>query len=188
MHVRALHIRGMHVVDDSTQFVVALLDSPLIHPDTGEIVGFFVLPVHGFVTGPLFLSTLDIIQWGTVIHIRSEDVLAPPSELVRLQEHLLDRRTFLGQLIRVRPGGRTLGRCSDVQFDTDSYKVEWLFPRRWLLRIDPIPSSEVIEVTSKAIWIRPPIRTVADRTSVTDEQVKHAVHIDPAPAVTMRKD
>ncbi|MEQ1849449.1 MAG: hypothetical protein ABL890_02570 [Candidatus Peribacteraceae bacterium] len=163
MHVRASHIRGMHVVDDSTQFLVGLIDHPLIQPDTGTIIGFFVLSVQGMGDSILFLSTLDIVQWGTVVHIRSEDVLAPPHELVRLEESLHERRTILSQPIRVRPGGVTLGRCVDVQFDTATYFIEWLFPRRWYLMRDPIPVTEIIEVTKNAIWVKPPLRVLPEK-------------------------
>lgn len=185
MHVRASHIRGMQVVDDSTQYTVALLDDPLIQPDTGEILGFFVHALVGE-GGMQFLQTIDIVQWGTKVHISSADVLAPLEELVRLQERLADARTMLYQPIRVRPGGRRLGRCMDVQFDTKISMVEWLFPKRWFFFRDPIPATEIIEVTSNAIWVKPLLRPI--KKEITEEQKTEALPaIDPAVATMQRK-
>lgn len=168
----------MQVVDDSTQYAVGMLDDPLIEPDTGKIAGFFVQTLGLSPESTLFLNVLDITQWGTKVHIAREDVLSPPGELVRMESAMQDPRTMLGQQIRIRPGGITIGRCVDVQFDTKRFVVEWMFPRRWFFMRDPVATTEIIEITRNAIWVKPPIRPVT-------ADVKRAVRGDPAmePAV-----
>lgn len=159
MHVRFSQVRGTPVVDDSTQFMLGVLTDPLIHPDTGRIEGFFVAGS----AEELFLSCHDIVAWGMQVHIKNADKLGPPSDFIRLQKLLEDPRTFLGQLIRTEETRRTLGVCTDVQFDTRHFIVEWLFPRRFFLIRQPIPASDVGEVTPEAIWVKDPLRPMKEK-------------------------
>lgn len=161
MHMRAFQAQGTQVIDDSTQQTLGVISDPLIDPDTGRIVGFFVLPLM-IGEGELFLQSTDIASWGTRIHVLSVDRLGPPEDYVRLQKHLQDPRTFLGQKIRTKPGGRSLGTLDDVQFNTRTFAVEWLFPRKLFFIRQPIPVTEVLEVTEEAIWVRDPIRPVKE--------------------------
>jgi uncharacterized protein YrrD len=163
MHVRASSIAGMPVLDDQTQEVVGFLRDPLIHPDTGRVEGFFVVPSFPLAEGDeLFLSGVDIIGWGTKVHVRSGDRLSPPHELIRLQPLLHEHRQFLGQAIITRGSKRKLGTCADVQFDTRHFMVEWLFPRKYLFLRQPLPATDILEVTSRAIWMRDPLKPARD--------------------------
>jgi hypothetical protein len=158
MHVRSSSASGMPVVDDETLEVVGFLREPLIHPDNGRIEGFFVTPAPSSLSGEeLFLPALDIIGWGTKVHIRSIDRLSPPGELIRLQPLMTDNRRFLGQNIKIKGTKKLLGVCADVQFDTRHFVVEWLFPRKFLLQQQPLPASDIAEVTKQAIWMRDPL-------------------------------
>ena len=157
MHVRASLVRGIPVVDDTTQEVAGYLLGPLIDPDSGKILGFFVSPVQSAFS-ELFLMPVDIIGWGTKVHVRSADRLSPPGDLIRLQDAFADPRTFLGQTIRSEKLRRSLGRCVDVQFNTRHLHIEWLFPRKFLFVRQPIPASDVMEVTEAAIIVREPMR------------------------------
>jgi hypothetical protein len=47
-----------------------------------------------------------------------------------------------------------LGRCRDVQFDTTTFHMEWLMPRRWLRWKPGIPTSSIVKVTRDAIVVR----------------------------------
>ncbi len=157
MHIRQSFARGMQVVDDSTQQTVGVLDEPLIDPDNGRIAGFFVLPVY-LGESRLFLQSTDIVSWGTRVHVLSEDRLGPPEDFIRLSERLHDPRPFLGQVIRVAGTGRSIGTLDDVQFNTRHFMIEWLFPRRWLFVRQPLPASDIVEVTEAAVWVRDPIK------------------------------
>jgi len=186
MHVRASHIRGMQVIDESTQYTVGMLDQPLIEPDTGKILGFFVFSFGLGTEATLFLPSIDILRWGTKIWVASSDVLSPPHELVRLKAALSDPRTVIHQPIRIRPGGTKVGICSDIQFDTKSFITEWLFPRRWFFARDPIPTTEIIEITSGAIWIKPPLRP-SKAPAKTEEMTTPTLGVESAGASTMRE-
>ncbi|MSR68035.1 hypothetical protein EXS65_04430 [Candidatus Peribacteria bacterium] len=174
MHLRWSQISGMPVIDDQTQEIVAFLRDPLIDADSGRVLGFYVLAGSGI----LLLSTADILSIGTKVHIGSREKLSPPEELVRLQSILDDPRSFLGQTIRNRETGRTLGKCVDLQFDTHHFSIEWLFPRKFLFFRKPIPASEILEVTVDAIWIKNPLRPGEERV---DEKAKTAAGLLVAP-------
>ncbi len=161
MHMRASQAQGTQVIDDSTQQALGIIDDPLIDPDTGRIVGFFVLPVM-MGEGELLLQTSDILSWGTRVHVLSQDRLGPPEDFVRLKKRLEDPRAFLGQTIRTQEAKKSLGMLDDVQFNTRNFAVEWLFPRKLFFIRQPIPVTEVLEVTEEAIWVRDPIRPVKE--------------------------
>lgn len=179
MHVRASSVAGMPIVDDARQEMLGILGKPLIHPDSGKIEGFFVHP-HGTGMVPAFLSASDIVAWGTQVHVREGDRIAPVADIVRLQPMLADPRTFLGEPIRVTETKRSLGRCVDVQFDTRRFVVEWLFPRRWYFMWDPVPASEILEVTSEAIWVREPLRALPGELGARASSPDGVVETTPA--------
>ncbi len=156
MHIRASMCRGMPVVDDATQDTVATLDDPVIDPDTGNIQGFFVSAV--FSRDALFLQTSDIVGWGMQVHIRNADRLTPPDELIRLQRFFEGGRTVLGQSILTRGTKMRLGTCADVQFNTHHFTLEWLFPRKFFFYRQPVPVTEIYEVTKDAVWVNDPLR------------------------------
>lgn len=175
MQVRSSAIRGMPVVEDGTLARIGSVSSPLIHPDTGAIEGFFILADHPEVMGEMFLSSIDILAWGTSIHVRSIDRLAPPDDLIRLRERFLDPRRVLGQTIRVVGSGRRIGWCADVQFDTRRMMIQWLFPRRFFFFRSPVPATDIVEITPEALWIRDPLRDVKESLPTPQAQLSEVL-------------
>ena len=154
MHVRLSSSIGLPVVDQDDE-ALGLLSGVLVDPDRGKVEGFFV-QVPGFIgSHALFCSSLDIITWGTMIHVRDREVLSPAEDRVRLQSLLKDERTVLGQKV-VTESGVCLGKCKDVQFDTEKMEITWLFPKRFFRWGTAIPVQEIIEVTKKSIIVKDP--------------------------------
>jgi len=166
MHVRFSTCRGLEVQSDSTHEFVGRLNDVLIVPDTGKIEGFFVRAVH--IGGTPFLSAIDIVQWGGHVHVSDPEAIYPAEERIRLQSLLEDNRRIIGQVIRTE-AGITIGRCMDVQFDTETMHCEWMFPRKWWRWQTPVPISHVIEVRSDAIIVREqemPVREIVEQKSI----------------------
>ncbi len=161
MHVRWSDVATLPVIDDQAQEIVAFLSDPLIDADSGRILGFYVVSGSGL----LLLSTADILSIGTKVHIRSVEKLSPPDELIRLKTTIDDDRFFLGQKIRNRETGCTLGTCADVQFETHHFSIEWLFPRRFFFFRNPVPVGDILEVTNDAIWVKSQIRSGKERVN-----------------------
>ena len=175
-------IRGTPVTDEQSQQTLGLLSGILPEPDTGAIVGFFVA-TRGF-GHPLFLQSSDILSWGTRVHVRDADRLAPAGELIRVAKIIEYGRPVLGQRI-VAKSGAVLGTCSDVQFDTRHFQLEWLFPKRFFLERLPIPASDILEVTKYEIVVRDPLKPKPLADAIGEEAVKVLGEVAPsAPAAS----
>lgn len=161
MQVRISTYMGALVLEESSGEPLGTLAGVLIHPDTGKVEGVFVQVNDGFSSGLLFCRALDIIRFGTSVHIRSAGALCDPSEIVRLQSLLEDGRTVLGQQVRTE-SGQKVGRCRDVQFDTESLLLEWIFPKRWFRWKRGIAVSDILEVRSDVIIVRDEKRPVVE--------------------------
>ncbi len=185
MHLRSSQIRGIPVIDDGSQQIAGFLNAPFIDPDTGRIFGFFVFSAMIGVSD-LFLQTPDIVAWGTRVHVRSADCLSPPEELIRLRSFFEDPRRVIGQTIRTKETNRKLGICSDVQFNTRHFMTEWIFPRKFFIARQPLPMTDVLEVTPEAIWVKDPLRPQKIEVPA-EESVMSAVLPDVLPAVQTRR-
>ncbi len=144
---------GLPVTDEEATDALGKLSGIVLQPDTGKIEGFFVQGGGLWPGQQLFLSSLDILRWGTHVSVRSADVLGPSEDRIRVQSLLAQARPILGQPIMTE-NGRVLGRCADVQFDTEHFDVQWLFPRRWLRWGVALPVSQIIEVRKDAVIVR----------------------------------
>ncbi len=164
MQVRFTLSTGTAVTEDDAPFMLGTIADILIHPDTGRIEGFFVRTGGVFHGATLFLASLDILRWGTRVTVRDPDALSPPEDRIRLQALLEDPRRVVGQPMRTE-SGKYLGRCRDVQFDTNTFIVEWVFPRRMLRWGVPIPLNQVLEVRKHAIVVRDTAMPVSDRAA-----------------------
>jgi len=153
MHIRFTHCKGLPIVEEHSQQPAAFVSDILIQPDTGTVEGFFV-QVKGFLhSETLFLSAMDITHWGRMIVIRDRDVLAPLEEHVRLQALFAEGRSVIGQPVQNEEGKR-LGRCRDIQFETKTFRVEWLFLKNFFQWSRPLPVTSIIEVKPDAIVVR----------------------------------
>ena len=153
MHVRFSTCIGIPVIEEMADEGIASINGILIHPDTAFVEGFFVTIPSFLRTEELFLSSSDIIHWGMSVHIRTADVLAPLEDRVRLAALVEEGRTVLDQRV-VGEGGRVIGTCRDVQFDTRVFHLEWIFPKKFLRWAIPIPTAAIVEVTPAAIIVR----------------------------------
>lgn len=153
MQVRFSTCRGQPVADADGDVLGSVQDL-LLNPDTGRVEGLFVA-IPGFLrSDTAFLSSADIRRWGTAVELADADALGPLDEHVRLERLAADPRRMLGQPM-VTEAGASLGRCADVQFDTESFHLQWLFPRRRLWRWGiPVPAHAVLEVRPDAIVVR----------------------------------
>ncbi len=152
----------MPVVEEGSDEPLATVDRILLNPDTAAIEGFFVLVPGFFTTEERFIACSDIQRFGKRVEVRDHSILAPADDHIRLRPLLHDSRTVLGQRI-VTESGRRLGRCRDVQFNTQLFRLEWLFPCRFgFLWGDALPVRCVTEIRPDAIVIR-------DQQKIVDE-------------------
>jgi uncharacterized protein YrrD len=153
VHIRFSTCIGLPVIDDSTEEQVGTLASLLIHPDLGTVEGFFVRIPKFLHSEMLFVSTMDVIHWGTHVRISEAEALGPLEDRVRLQVFVHEGRTIIGQKL-LTESGAYLGVCQDVQFNTKTFVLEWLFPRKFLRWGISVPVSAIVEVKREAVVLR----------------------------------
>ena len=165
MHLRFSSARGLPILETGSPAAVAWLYDIVIHPDTAAVEGYLVLS-PSMSRAPLFLAAQDIVRWGTAVLIRDHRAIGPLDEIIRLQSLLAQHRPVVGQRVSTE-SGKHIGKCVDVQIDTDASRVEWLFVKKWFRNVPAIPVTEILEVTTKSIVIEEPAKTLP----VTEEEV-----------------
>lgn len=151
MHLLRSQALGTEVMDEAEHHVQGKVADLLLDADRGKVIALLVRQL--FSPTLLALQTQDILSWGARVHIREPEVLAPPEDIVRLQTTLHDRRPIIGQRIRTKEG-TCVGRCVDLQFSTDHFEIEWIFPRKFLWKGTPLPASDILEITEEAIIMK----------------------------------
>lgn len=158
MHVRFTTMIGMPVTDDHAEEDIGGIGDILLNPDTGTVEGFFVLIPSFLELQKLFLSVSDIVHVGTRVRVRDADVLAPVEDVVRLQALMSDERSVLGQAM-LTESGTFLGTCRDVQYETQTFRIEWFFPKRMFRWRPPVSAANILEIRPDAIIVRDPALT-----------------------------
>lgn len=153
MHLRFSTAVGLPVIEEHAREACGLVSGILLHPDLGKVEGFFVRVAGFFRSEERLLQAVDILHWGKYVRIRDESVLIPVEDVIRLAALLEEDRPIIGQRI-ISEGGTTLGTCRDVQFDTNAFLLEWLFPRTLFRWRRAIPASSIVEVRPDAVVVR----------------------------------
>jgi uncharacterized protein YrrD len=153
MRVRFTASIGIPVREQHGGRVLGFVRGILIHPDTGAIEAFIVRSSGIIGSGDLVLLPIDILHWGATVTVRDDDVLAMPDDIIRLQSVLDGNRPVLGARIRTR-SGKSLGCCRDIQFSTQFYRLEWIFPRKLFRWGQPIAAQNIVEVRTDGIVVK----------------------------------
>lgn len=161
MHVRFSTLLGMAVVDREDE-VLGSVCGIILQPDRGMVDGFFIRQGGMSFSGDACVAVRDITRVGLRMEVRDAHCVGPLAEHIRLQETLSDGRRILGQRIMTE-GGAILGCCGDVQFNTVTFAMEWLFPRRFWWWRRPLPARCIIEVRRDAIVVRDEEMTVGTK-------------------------
>ncbi len=153
MHVRFSTALGLPVCEEGSHEPLGHLDFVLLDPDTGKIEGFFVKMPGMFFADQKFLPAMDILRWSLRIVVSSADVLCDPRDIIRIESLMSTPRPILSQRM-ITTTGQVLGRCTDIQFDTTHFLLEWLFPKKWFRNGVPVPASQISEVRTDAVVIQ----------------------------------
>lgn len=152
MHLLRSTAIGTEIIDNVDHRIHGVVSDILIDADHGKVTA---LLIRRFGTPDLCaVQTQDIESWGNRVHVRDAEVIGEIADFVRLESALGDTRTFVGQAIRTK-SGQKLGRCIDVQFRSDTFDLEWIFPVKYFfLKGLALPVSEILEVTPAAIIVK----------------------------------
>lgn len=153
MHILRSTALGTEIIDNMDHEILGYLRDILIDADRAKIVAL-IIRTYGS-PRPYGLLTQDVVSWGNRIHVRAPEVLGELTDFIRLNSYLeQNNRRVIGQRIDTQ-SGQNLGRCVDVQFRTDTFDLEWIFPRRYFFFGGlALPTSEILEITPLAIIVK----------------------------------
>ena len=122
---------GAKVLEFDSGDLLALLDLPIVNPDTGVLEAFWVRPMNLPVSHAV-IQVGDIVEFKKNIYIKSENVIADPADIIRLSEILSEGRVFLNARV-MNESGKYYGRLADISFDTDTYMLKRIEVRKTFL-------------------------------------------------------
>lgn len=153
MQLLASAVLSQPVLESGSGHKVARVKHLILDPATLRVEGLLVS------TGPFlfeedralsFLDILNIFPQG--VAIEDKEVMVETREIVRLHELLKKRLTILGQLA-VTKSGVSLGRVTDLLFDSQSGTVSRLHIKSFLRDLI-LPSEKVETISRKAVVFR----------------------------------
>lgn len=168
MLLQVAMLKDLPVASLEDEAKIATVADVVIHPETGELVGFWVQP-SGWFAPKRALSSRDIVDYdpGALI-VRSADSIVDPEEVRPFSSVVAKRDSWLGKRVEDE-NGQNLGQVTDLVLDTDLEilrKIEvssLLGPRRLLSRED------ILRVTPKIIVVRTDDRATHNRSVVAEE-------------------
>ncbi len=172
----------MPVCEEGSDEPFGQIIKPLPNPETGKIEGFYVSVPGALRTETLFLASSDIVRFSTRVWIRRSEMLSASEDHLRLRRFMEHPRPIQGQQIRTEDGIR-LGRCADVQFDPQSFMIQWLFPKKFFRWGVALPLSAIIEVRKDAIIVR---RTLAKEVPAAAPAIGPMLDLPEAMKARMR--
>lgn len=169
-----LSIRGSKIMHVETGECLALLNYPILNPDTGVIQAFWVKPI----TLPLkdaILLTSDILAFKKNLYIKSDKVLSDPAEIIRVASLLEDGRGFLNSSVQ-NEKGKKYGTVYNFTFSTETYVLRQFYTKKSILGLISFdfrvfPQERILKVLPEAVIIE-------DET--TKKEKVHAPSIEPA--------
>jgi len=124
----AKSIVGAKVLEFDSGEVLAILNLPIINPDTGVVEAFWVKPLN-LPLKDAVVQVGDIIEFKKNMYIKSESVIADPADVIRISEILSDGRDLFGMEVKGE-SGRSYGKVMDLSFDAKSSMLKSILTQR----------------------------------------------------------
>jgi sporulation protein YlmC with PRC-barrel domain len=156
MIVEAGKSLGVKVLDFDSGGVLAVLNWPIVNPDTGILEAFWVKPLNLALRNAV-LQVADIVEFKKNVYIKSEEVMADPADVIRLSEILSEGRPILGALVMNEAGVR-YGKVVDLSFSTETYMLKQIVVEKTFLGIFQASSrifgwGQILQITEKGIIV-----------------------------------
>jgi len=127
----ARSIVGSKVLEFDSGEVLAILNLPIVNPDTGVVEAFWVKPLNLPLRDGV-VQAADVVELKKNMYIKSESVIADPADVIRLSEILSDGRDFFGMEVRGE-SGRSYGKVIDLSFDVKSNMLKSILAQKGFL-------------------------------------------------------
>lgn len=162
MLIEVSHLKGLPVASMSDEIKIGTIDDTLIHPDTGEVIGFLVKTPGWFGT-KLALSSRDVTAYAAeAILVHSADCLVSPDDIQPFKTIAKRNNRWLNKLVETEAGEK-LGKVKDIVVETDLERLAKIHvgsmfgPDRILSRDD------IVKVTPRKILVQ---ASIADKKEI----------------------
>ena len=152
MLIELSQLKGLPVASLNDEATIGMIDDTLIHPDTGEVIGFWVKPPGWFVSKQA-LSSRDVAAYEAgAILVNSADSLVAPDDMQPFKSVAKRNDRWLGKAVETE-SGEQLGKVTDAIVDTDLERLAKIHigslfgPDRILSR------NEIVKVTKTRIIV-----------------------------------
>lgn len=146
-------LRNLPIASLADEAKIGTVADAVLHPDTGELVGFWVTP-NGWFAKRKALSSRDIISYDPqALVVRTDDALVEAHEVQPFASIVSRRETWIGKRAQTEDG-KHLGNVSDLVINTD---LEMLAKLEVTSLLGPellIAREDIIKVGPKTITVR----------------------------------
>lgn len=145
-------LQGLPVASLADEATIASVLDAVVHPETGELLGFWVQP-HGLFARRKALASRDVVGYDPqAVVVQRTDVLVDAAEIKPFAKAAKEHPTWLGKRVET-DNGHWLGTVSDLVINVDlevlaTLQVSSLFAAERL-----IAREAIVRVTPKAIVV-----------------------------------
>ncbi len=152
MHLETKNIIGKKILLESSGQLIALLNLPIINPDTGVIEAFWVKSgLPGLQNAILQVS--DIRAFKKSLYISTESKLADPAQVIRIAKILEQNKPYFGQNV-LGTSKKDYGVIWNISFSNETYLIKQLFTKKLLgLKKHIFTYKQITEVKAEYILV-----------------------------------
>ncbi len=152
MLIHLSNFKGMPVASQQDGAKIAEIFNTIIHPKTGELVGFW-LKTLGFFGNQLALSARDVIAYDLKgLVVLDKDSLVDPGEIQAFSK-FDKKKSWIGKKV-VAEDGEVLGAVEDLVLETDLDVLSKIYVGGFLRASRVISRDQIKKVEDKKIIIR----------------------------------
>ncbi len=164
MLIEVSHLAGIPVAALDTESMVGTVEDTVLHPHTGELVGFWVKPA-GWFAAKRALSARDIVGYEERgLLVRTGDVLVAADEIQPFTSISRQPDRWLGKPVETAEGER-LGTVADVVLDTDLERVAKLHVAKLFGAARIIDRDQISKITPTRIIVTKNLESKAVSTA-----------------------
>ncbi len=170
MLVQLDQLRNLPVASVREEARVGTVADVVVHPETGELVGFWVT-LPGLFGAKKALSARDVISYDPhAIVVGADDAIVDPAEIHPFQAVVSKGHTWLGKSVETEEGER-LGKVSNLYLNTDLEMLAKLVISGGLFGTERVlPRDAIVKVTKRKIIVAVSARTASQEPAAAPQE------------------
>lgn len=167
MLIEISQLKGQAVASLNDEARIGTVDEVVLHPDTGEVVGFWI-QLPGWFAGKAALSSRDVVGYeAEAIVVGSSDSLVAPDDVQPFRSVIRRQDHWLGKPVETEAGD-SLGKVTDVIVDTDLERLAKLQTQALFGPERMIGREDIVKVTRARIVVHDTLEAATTATATTE--------------------